>query len=146
MTIDVYAFRDDGDVYATQVLADEKDSGRTVAGTNKLAQRFVLQLLTVKGSVPGDDQAGCEFVSRLVQGGVASELDVFTAFNASVGPVVAALQAQETADDPDDERLAGVQVNRLVLSPGHLTLDVTLRTRADTMATLSLPLNFVFGE
>lgn len=143
MSYDVACFRDNpAGAFADQVLADAQDSGRTLSGMEKLVQRFVLQLLTRSGSVPFAD-IGCDFVSRLTTGRLASETDVFLAFTSSVGQVVDKLRAEEVPGDPDSERLASVQIISLTIAPGALQLELRLQNRTATALNVTLPLHFL---
>lgn len=125
-----------------QVLADATDSGATVSGSRKLMQRVTLHLMTVAGSIPRSD-AGSPFVSRLVNGKVTTETDVFVILTSSLGVVARAVRAEESDDDPDDEKLAGLQTVRLLLEPGAVVLTVRVRTAAGVREEIDIPLNFL---
>lgn len=140
MTIDVAAFQSDSP-YATQALATPANNGLAVSGMEKLVQRFVLELMTVKNEVPQSAQ-GCDFVNRLIAG-VASETDVFLAFNASLNDVVNRLRAVERAADESVEKLASVAILNLTLANGSLSLNLRLRNQTGETQNVSLPLHFL---
>lgn len=146
MSYDVSVFRDERVTpqqrFAPQVLADALDSGRTITGPRKVAQRVCLQLMTRLGSVPQSD-AGCGFVDSLVLGNVTTEQDVFVAFATAVTTVVNKVQAEQLEDDPDDEKLEGIAVRSLVLTPGTVTLNVDLLLASGESSPLNVPLNFL---
>lgn len=141
MSYDLSAFRQTASGPYEQVIADARDSGRTVAGAEKLAQRFVTELLTRTGEVPGIP--GCAFVDRLRAGNARTETDVFTALASAVSTVVTTLQAAETDGDADEERLTGVRIRRLEVDDNRLTLVLLLRTRAAVTPTVNVPLDFL---
>jgi hypothetical protein len=114
-----------------------------VAGTAKLAQRFVLELMTDTNSVPGSTQ-GCSLVQQL-SGGVATETDVFLALHMAIGTVVGLLQAAAIATDPLDELIAGVSVNKLLVAADALSAEIILTTQAGGTQMIILPLDFILG-
>jgi len=144
MTFDVAAFQSSSP-YASQTLADSQNNGQTLTGMAKLSQRFILELMTGKNSVPLSTE-GCNFVARL-KAGVASETDVFLAFHSSLGDVAKLLASQESSTDTPDEQLASVAVISLLLdaSSGSLSLALRLRNKAGVTHRVSLPLHFILG-
>ena len=142
--LDLRIFRDSGDGRSNQTLADANDNGQVVSGMAKLAQRFALQLFTLKGSIPQSED-GCAFVGRLTSQRAASESDVFAAFTSSLAQVVQRLQAEQVSDDPDDEILASVTISSLTLSEGRVDLAVVLENQAGVRSLVSLPLDFVLS-
>ena len=144
MAVDVSMWRKGSGRLYDQLLADDLDSGRVVSGTEKLAQRFLLQLMTRSGSVP-QSTVGCEFVDRLLTGNVTTESDVFVIFAASINTVSSQLRAEELADDTDDEKFAGVGIVDLTLSGETLQLNLRLRTVAGSVTNIAVPLNFVLA-
>lgn len=140
---DLGAFRlDDNQRFATQALADTKDSGRLVTGMMKSAQRFVLELLTPKNDV-AQSSIGCDFVPRLQQSSFSSEQDIFVAFAASYGLALNRVQVAESTSDPDAERIANVQVVNLALGDGTISINLRLISRAGTTENISVPLEFL---
>ena len=140
--IDLGLYRADGGVFATQALADSMDSGRTVVGMEKLAQRFLLELLTPTDEI-AQETMGCPFIDRLTTGNFSSESDVFVAFSSAAGLVVSRLKEAETADDPDNERIASVRAVSLTLANGAMRLAIRLTNQAGTASNLTVPLDFL---
>ena len=140
---DLSAFRNDaGQPFAMQTLADERDSGRTVSGMSKSAQRFILELLTPTNDVAQED-IGCDFVTRLQSSGFSSESDVFVAFASSCGQAISRVQGAELSSDPDSERLAKVTIVSLTIGDGVLSLSLRLTNRAGTFENIDVPLEFL---
>ena len=141
--IDVSLFRKTKPFYE-QVFADELDSGRVVTGTEKIAQRFILELLTVTDSVP-QLTAGCAFITRLATGTVTNESDVFVIFVSVLNTVVMNLKALETEDDPNEERLSSIKIESLTVAEASLNLNLRIQTAAGTTQNISIPLQFLLS-
>jgi hypothetical protein len=115
------------------------------AGPVKVAQRFYLHLMTPKGSVPYRPSVGSQFVPRLQQR-AASDSDVFAAFASAMLDVTAAMQNEEAAADPPDERFRSARMTQLVVANGHITAVVQVNTLAGVSANLSLNLDFLLAR
>ena len=114
--------------------------GRLVTGLEKLAQRFLLELMTESGSIPFATGRGSSFVPSISRG-VLSEIDVQIAFGVAMLQVTSNLQVEETDDDPDDERFANAQVSDMQLLEGGVKLNITLSNRSGQSGSVSIPLN-----
>jgi hypothetical protein len=142
-TYDVLAFRGaapSGEVRLEQSLFGPDDVGEICTGIQKLAQRFVLEFLTEKGSLPHLANRGCTFMTRLRTGLLRTEADVFIAFSFAMNDVELNLTAEEDGSEPDDERFASANLDRVLIEPGLLTLRVTVRSRAGTSRQPILPI------
>mgnify|MGYP000877176217 CR=1 FL=1 len=108
--VDLLAFHgyDSGDPSAPleQSLAPDGTGGAVVAGVEKLAQRFLVELLTERGSLPYAAARGCSILSEARQGGWRSAGDVTRSFYSSLVDVRRTLLGLESDSDPDDERYA----------------------------------------
>lgn len=142
MSYDVAFYRATSSGPVEQVLADALDSGRIVSGPEKLAQRFLLELMTKKNETPGLT-GGSDFLNRLQNMNARTETDVFTALASSINEVVSTLQAAELETDADNERLVSVRIDRLELDVGTLNLRLRLKTRAATLVPVEIPLDFL---
>lgn len=123
-------------------LVTPTSSGRQITGIEKLTQRFMMEFLTELGSMPYNPNRGCVFLA-MVKAGVASERQVFDAFNASMLQVTNNLQSEESPDDPDDERFAGAILQSLVVTPGVAFLNVFVQSRAEAISEISVPVSTV---
>lgn len=127
---------------ADQVLADPSDSGRTVDGLSKLCEHVVQQLFTRRASVQFDS-GGCDFVDRLLIGKASTEMDVFLAFSSSIGQVVQYLQGNSNANDDPTAQISSVRINKLIVAPGLIQLNITVINAAGTARVVPLPLDFL---
>lgn len=141
-TVDVAAFRgqkETGEALLDQSLVDPGSGGEVCTGAQMTAQAWLLQFMREEGSAPYTDD-GCGFFTALKRGRMLTELDVFQQFNLAAAKIRAKMRAAETADDPLDERFASATLNRAVVSPGALTLYVTVATLAGSARKVILPL------
>lgn len=141
---DVLAFRGaraEGDVLLDASLFDDEEAGVICVGVQKLAQRFVLEFLTVLGSIPYDASRGCRFPLLLMQGALRTETDVFTEFDFSMIDVSRNLRGEEADDMPDDERFAGAELENVSILPGFLQLTTRVLSLAGTSRKVILPLD-----
>lgn len=147
-TYDVLALRGTpprGEALLVQQLADETSSGEAVTGMLKLAQRFAVELLTAQGTMPFAPRRGTEFALDAARGRLRSELDVFLSFSLAAGEILARFRADERTADPDDERLAGVELRRVTVVPGSVRLTIELTSRAGTSRAVLLPVPTIPG-
>lgn len=141
-TYDVLAFRGAaarGEVRLDQSLFGADAAGTICTGIQKLAQRFVLELLTERGSLPYSPARGTTFMTRLRQGRLRSEADVFVAFGFALNDLELSLTAEEAGTDPDDERFASASLDKVFIEPGVVVLHVTVLSRAGTARKVILP-------
>ena len=106
-TVDLVAFSGpfpSASVPLAMALARDGEGGQIQTGILKLAQRFLLLLLTPRGSTPSLPLAGCDFMPQLQQGLLRSTLDVYAAFSSAVSDIKTQLLAGEATRDPADER------------------------------------------
>lgn len=134
MSVDLAAFAVNPDGSVTQALADA-----TVTGPPRLLQRFAVELLTEKDSIPYLPGRGSPFLAYL-RGRAATETDVFAAFAASLAGLRKNLQADETDADPDDERFSTAKVTGITIEDHRVGLRVTVINRAQQPQRLVLPL------
>lgn len=120
-------------------LAADGGSGEAVAGVWKFAQRWLLRFQTELGSKRYSPDDGCAFFTRSRSGLFANDADVAGAFGLSAIDVARQLRAEETDDDPDDERYGSVTLQGTLLTPGVLRLDLKFVSRAGDSAELLLP-------
>jgi hypothetical protein len=141
-TYDVSAFRGQavmGDRLLSQSIFGPDNRGEVITGSLKVAQWFIVEFMTVRGSVAYDKTRGTNFISSLISGRIRTETDAFVAFGFAVGQIAVAAILNEPATAPDDERFAGAALTHAVVQPGVLKLYVTLTTKAGTARPLILP-------
>lgn len=147
--IDVMAYQgvDTGrDAQLTGALAAD-NSGTICTGTQKLAQRFLLRLLTRRGSMPYQPTEGCDFMTRLLRGDLRTSLDVYAEFSSSLIDIRRSMRNEETAERisrgiiaPSDEILASAEITQLTIIPGHVTMTINITSRAGNSRKVILPI------
>lgn len=126
-----------------QALATPLNNGYLVSGPLKMVQRFLLELMTPKGSMTYLPNRGSSFVTSLARG-AASSMDVLSYFSAAMLDVHANLDEEDEAEGavPDEERLASAEASEIVIMPGTVRLKIALRNRAGSSFNVSVPLIF----
>lgn len=139
MTVDIACFHLPSDEGASMVqLLVLAGGGATVVGSQKLAQRVVVELFTEKGSQQYSDR-GTTFLTRL-RTGAYSEMDVLVAFVSVRNTLRANLQGEEKTTDPPDERYVDSYVDQIIVSPGAVQLRLNIQSRAGLTTVVLLPI------
>lgn len=99
-------------------LFDAEMSGQITTGIQKLAQRWMLEFLTERGSMLGRPDRGCEFMRLARQGRFRLPIDVRAAFSAADAVIRVNLALEETDATPDDERFSAAELLNVGLLPG----------------------------
>jgi hypothetical protein len=146
-TVDVFAFDgvlEQGESLLTHELFDSEQSGLVCTGIQKLAQRFILELLTDKGSMQGKPENGTGLLRAYRQGIVRSEMDAAQEWAFAVNEAMANMRAEEADTDPDDERISSVELNSVAFSQGiKVAYYAKLISVAGTSRKVILPLPIV---
>jgi hypothetical protein len=110
-------------------------------GKQKLAQRWLLEFLTARGSM-GFHLAnrGTNFVSQFRNQRFNNENVVRSQFVFAATSVADNLALDVTAATPADERLASAELTGVVVQPGYLTLEIQLTTQAGTITQFIAPI------
>lgn len=136
-------------------LFDKTTSGQITTGVQKLAQRWLLEFLTERGTMIGRPTRGCEFMRLARQGRLRLPIDVRAAFSAADAVIRVNLLLEETADMPSDERFGSVELLNIGLLPGgavtqqsgtsavFLTLGVRIVSLAGTDRTVIFPIEIL---
>ena len=132
-TVDVLLF--DGvqasrDVVVTQHLVFEGSSGALITGIQKLAQRFLLELLTELGSIIYLPKRGCLFMTQARQGYWRTTADVTAAFYTSLFDIRQNLITEESLDDPLDEQFDTAELVAVSLYQDQVTMRIRVTSRA----------------
>lgn len=144
-TYDVLAFRGvrkEGEVRLEQSLADENSGGEITTGINKMVQRFLLRLLTERGSIKYQQDEGTDFIRRLRLGQIRTETALRSAFTIAEIRIKAAFTREEQEDDIDDERFDRAELTAVVIRPGFANLTIQIRSQASA-AVVTLPVPIV---
>lgn len=145
-TIDVLAFRGatpNGEVLLAESLADASSSGEICTGIQKLAQRFLLEMLTEVGTIAYAPLRGTELLTSLLSGKARSTLDVQAIFALAELQARVNLAGEESEDDPADERYSQTTLLSVTLSPGKVVLRTQLESQAGESVEVILPISIV---
>tara|TARA_Y100001973_G_C5208638_1_gene343601 strand:- start:5082 stop:5561 length:480 start_codon:yes stop_codon:yes gene_type:complete len=148
-TVDVLAFdgvkgEGQGEALLAQELFDDKYSGLVCTGIQKLAQRFILELLTDKGSMTGKPDNGTGLMRAYRQGVVRSEIDAAQEWAFAVNEALANMKKEELETDPEDERIESVELQSVAFAAGvKAAYHAKLISVAGTSRQVILPLPIV---
>ncbi|NBT75267.1 hypothetical protein EBZ80_21180 [bacterium] len=121
------------------VLYDEDNSGRICTGIQKLSQRWLLEFMTEKGSMPGLPSRGSDFMTLIRQGRLRTQLDVRQSFNAANLRIRVTLQNEEYEGMPADERFDDAELLSVAILPGYLNMRVMITSQAGDERVVILP-------
>lgn len=134
---DVSFIQAGADGAAVQDIVDAA-GGHMVAGRIRLAQRVMLELLTIQGSLPYLETRGTMFLA-LLQAHAYSEMDVLAAFAASKPALYKNLRGEELPSDPLSEQYADSEVTQLTVMPGVVSMTLAISSRAGITTALTMP-------
>lgn len=147
-TIDLLAYSGataTGRAVLTQELVLPGERGEICTGIQKLAQRFLLKLLTERGSMTFRPREGTDFMTRLRLGQLRTQLDVFVAFSASLLDVKTQLLSEQLTTDPLDEKYASASILGLVSGPGYVAITIQIISQAGDSRQAILPIPITLG-
>ena len=121
-------------------LALPSEGGKIIGGIGKLAQRFLLELLTELGSIQYSPSRGCTFMTQLRLGALRTSLDIDQAFASSVVDIQRNLLLDQLASDPADECFGSASLTQINLSGDSVSIYITLISQSQTTVTVLLPL------
>lgn len=143
-TVDFLAFdgaRPFGDTQLTPALVQPGQSGALITGIEKLVQRFLLELLTEKGSLHYDLNRGTFFITQIRAGVLRTSQDLFAAFGAAELELRTSLRLEEDTDnDPPEERYRSATLLSASLFGDTATLSIQVLSAAETERTIIYPL------
>lgn len=146
-TFDVFAFSGvtpAGLARLEQTLLD--DGGSICTGVQMLCQRWVLEFLTERTSIPYKRNRGSSFMTEVRQGSLQTEADVFSAFLIARSEIGPNLRGEELETDPDDERYATSDLESVQIAPGGLlVLGVSILSLAGDGRQVILPISVTPG-
>lgn len=143
-TVDIWILRDAPSISGedTQQLFGPGDSGQLCTGSIKLAQRWLLEFLTARGSMPFHmAKRGTTFMTALRAGRLRTEFDVKSQFAFAAADVRIALQAEETENTPLDERIDTVSLLQLAILDDAISLSVRLTSQSGDAQRLIVPIS-----
>ena len=135
-TNDVSAFQNvqaAGNAKLELKLFDADGQSYMVTGTQKLAQRFMLRLLTPSRGMSYLPGEGTDFVSRLRAGMFRTTDSVYSAFAIAETQMAAQFAVDTRESDTLNEQYRDARLTSVVLQPGYAKLNIQLRSRAETL-------------
>lgn len=148
-TIDVLAFQGGQpgqNVEMDQVLVPDDLGGYAVTGIEKLVQRFLIMLLTEKGTIRYLPEAGTRFMIDARRGNWRITTDVTQSFASAMVDIGRQMAALETASDPADERFASAELLTVTLTGDSVMISVRLHSAAGTSRVFIAPVAVVIKE
>jgi len=129
------------------VLVDEQTTGTICTGIVKLAQRFLITFLneldTIKYNYDGTDiQQGTTFMRNLREGQIHTEADLYSSFALAELQARAQLQAEETGDEPDDERYASSVLTAVELTGQEAVMTININSQSESV-TIIVPVSIM---
>ena len=128
-----------------ELTAASSGKHRRVAGVQKLVQRYLLTLLTSKGSVRYMPERGTKFMAYVAGGLLQSRTDIVQYFAFSDSDAAAQLKSQDASQEgqglPADEKYSRSYLMDYLIDPAaaRLYLKVRLLSQADTAYTFVIP-------
>lgn len=132
------ALRTDG--LKEMALYDPENRSKICIGPQKLAQRWALEFLTERGSMPYLPQRGTTFMTQVRQGRLRTTTEVQIAFNSAELSIARQLRAEEYPEMPDEERYDRAILVNIIAQPGYVDLRVIIVSRAGVRRQISLPI------
>lgn len=143
-TVDILAYYTEetgvGEVQLKPELSPQGTGGLITTGIQKLSQRFLLELLTEKGSMLYLPTRGCDFMKEARLGYLRTPLDVMASFSAALSDIKRNLRLEEATTDSADEKLASAEVLSVSLSGDKASVHVQVLSQAGTTRTVVAPL------
>lgn len=126
---------------AIQELAGPGDMGEIITGGAKLAQKYVVILMTEKGSIPYAKTRGSNFIAILKMNGMYTEADFLTAFAGAQLDLSSQLKPVPT--DPPDEQFKKAVVKNITITSDTLLLTIIIFSATAVGLQVTIPINFV---
>jgi hypothetical protein len=143
-TVDMLAFDDakaSGEAKITQLLVLPGQSGALTTGIQKLAQRFLIELLTERGSLEYLPDRGTFFITQIRAGIIRTSQDLFTAFSTAEIELRNNLRLEDNvANDPTDEQYRSATLTAVSLFGDTATLTIEVTSAAGTTRKVIYPL------
>jgi hypothetical protein len=124
----------------TQALVTTGNGGFIATGIQKLAQRYLLELLTGAGSMKFLPSRGTSFMPEGRQGIWKTAADVSQSFNVAEKTLKTNLMNEELDTDPDDEKYDVSTLDSIAVSPDEVVIKITLVSQAGTSRQLIAPI------
>lgn len=137
-TVDIALLSGELSRYKPQTLSIAE--GLAVTGIRKLAQRFIMRLLTSKGSVRFDPTFGSDFMTSLRSGQLRTDYDVRSIFSAAAADIETQLRAEELSSTPGDEQYKSAELAGVTIGSASVSILVELISQADNAYKIIVPI------
>lgn len=124
-------------------LFNEKDSGQIAVGAQKLAQRWLLEFLTDRGSMPALPDRGTNFIRNIAGGNARNASDLRVIFDLASFDASVNLRAEEDNTWPQDERFSAASLINVNFTPGYANLQVEIVSEAGSSRSIILPISIL---
>jgi hypothetical protein len=143
-TVDMLAFDDakaTGEAKLTQALVQPQQSGALTTGIQKLVQRFLIELLTERGSLEYLPDRGTFFITQVRAGSIRTSQELFVAFSSAELDLRNNLRLEDNAStDPLDEQYGSATLLAASLSGDTASLSIEVTSAAGTSRKVIYPL------
>lgn len=130
-----------GETKLGQDLARPSLGGEICTGPQKLAQRFLIKLFTITGSVKYRPTDGCNFMSTILSGNLRSSADTFLAFSVAVATLRRQFVTEDLLVTQRDEQFKSAELQTVKIQADQITLYINLTSQAGTSAVAILPIS-----
>lgn len=146
-TVDILAFQPSAaNRQLSQALSDNTNSGYICTGIEKLAQRWTIEFLTPRGSMPYLPNRGSSFINNFSAGFIRNDLAVNTYFAEARSQVATNLLIEESETDDPEDRYRDAHLDSFAVRPGvSLVLNVSLFNLMGFSRKLILPIKVTAG-
>lgn len=111
--------------------------GEYVRGIELLGQMYIMELLTVKGSMKYLPLRGCGFIPRLRR--AKTEFDIMVAFCAADHAIERSLRRDVTSKTPRSERYSSATISNIMLDGDSVQLQLTITNQDGQFIHLTTP-------
>jgi len=118
-------------------------SGAYVSGAQKLAQHFIAELMTQRGSVRFDPDYGCRLPNELVGYNMLTLGDLHGILARGIDDVVTNIRSRERITDMPDEMLAAANIVDLKQHLDRVVVSLRLLTEAGKNLVVALPIELM---
>jgi len=142
-TVDLLAFQNEKlgkEFLSTQILVADGERGEITTGIQKLAQRWLVEFLTVRGSIRALPTRGSRFISDIRIGNIRTTLDAEQSFYLAARQVAQNLKLEEEDGIPTDEAYRAVELISMTVTGDTIVAYIQLASRAGNQAEFVFPI------
>ena len=142
-TFDLLAFQDEKvgrEALLTQLLVKDGERGEITTGIQKLSQRWLIEFLTVRGSIRSLPTRGSRFIGDIRVGNIRTTLDAEQSFYLAADQVSTNLRLEEEAGIPQDEAFQSVELISITVTGDTIIANVELASQAGESRPIILPI------